>query len=135
MKTKSIKFILLAWLLVSSPLLVFASETTIKSDMIKVIILYPNGEGKSFDMNYYTHKHMPMVASLLGESLKFYEIDKGIAGRAPSDLAPYIAIGYLYFDKLSDFKNSFGPNADKIRGDVINYTNIQPIVQISKVIE
>ena len=76
-------------------------NTQVKRGMIKVTILYPNGEGKKFDMDYYSSEHMPMIASLLGDSLKRYEIDKGIAGRTSSDPIPYLAIGYLYFDKLS----------------------------------
>jgi len=31
------------------------------------------------------------------------------------------------------FQKSFGPNAGEILGDIPNYTNIQPIVQISEV--
>jgi len=85
-------------------------------------------------MDYYSDKHMPTVASLLDYSLKLFEIDKGIAGRTPADPIPYLAIGYLYFDNLSAYQNSFRPNAEKIRNDVPNYTNIQPIVQISEVI-
>ncbi|MCC6462598.1 MAG: EthD family reductase, partial [Saprospiraceae bacterium] len=42
--------------------------------MVKVAILYPNGEDKTFDMAYYEKTHMPMVAGLLGKNLKFYEI-------------------------------------------------------------
>jgi uncharacterized protein (TIGR02118 family) len=103
--------------------------------MIKVTLLYANGEGKTFDMNYYETKHMPMVADLLGESLKMFKIDKGIAGRTPDEAVPYLAIGYLYFDKLSDYESSFGPVAQKIVGDIPNYTNIQPTLQISEVIE
>jgi uncharacterized protein (TIGR02118 family) len=109
-------------------------NTQIKKSMIKVTILYPNGDGKKFDMDYYSNKHMPMVASLLGDSLKLFEIDKGIAGRTPDEPIPYLAIGYLYFDRLSAYQNSFGPNAEKIRKDIPNYTNIQPVVQISEVI-
>ncbi len=105
-----------------------------KKGMIKVTILYPNGDGKKFDMDYYSKKHMPMVASLLGDSLKLYEIDKGIAGRTPTDAIPYLAIGYLYFDRLSAFQNSFGPHAEKIRSDIPTYTNIQPVIQISEVL-
>lgn len=101
--------------------------------MIKVTILYPNGDGKTFDMDYYASKHMPMVASLLGDSLKRFEIDEGVSGRAPDEPAPFLAIGYLYFDSVADFQNSFGPNAERIRGDIPNYTNIQPVVQISTV--
>ena len=106
----------------------------IKKGMIKVTILYPNGDGKKFDMDYYSTKHMPMIASLLGDSLKRFEIDKGIGGRTPTDPIPFLAIGYLYFDNLSSFQNSFKPNADKIRNDVPNYTNIQPVVQVSEVL-
>ena len=106
----------------------------IKKGMIKVTILYPNGDGKKFDMDYYSNKHMPMIASLLGDSLKLYAIDKGIAGRNPADPIPYLAIGYLYFDNLSAYQNSFRPNAAKFREDVPNYTNIQPVVQISEVL-
>ena len=42
----------------------------IKKGMIKVAIMYPNGAGKTFDMDYYSNKHMPMVANLLGDGLK-----------------------------------------------------------------
>jgi len=105
-----------------------------KKGMIKVTILYPNGEGKKFDMDYYSQKHMPLVASLLGDSLKFFEIDKGLAGRTPNDAIPYLAIGYLYFDKLSAYQNSFRPHAEKIRSDIPNYTNIQPVIQVSEVV-
>ncbi|MEO5564556.1 MAG: EthD family reductase [Chitinophagaceae bacterium] len=107
----------------------------IKKGMIKVTILYPNGDGKTFDMDYYTNKHMPMVARLLGDSLKLLTIDKGIAGGAPNTPAPFLAIGYLYFDRLSAFQNSFKPVADKIRNDIPNYTNIQQVVQISEVVQ
>jgi len=106
-----------------------------KKGMVKVTILYPNAEGKTFDMHYYSNKHMPMVASLLGDSLKLLEIDKGLAGRTPDEPIPYLAVGYLYFDQLSAYQNSFGPNAEKIVSDVPNYTNIEPVVQISEVMQ
>ena len=106
-----------------------------KKEMVKVTLLYPNGDNSSFDMDYYTNRHMPMVANLLGGSLKFYEIDKGVAGRTPEDPVPYMAIGYLYFDQLSDYQESFGPVAEQIVNDIPNYTNVQPMVQISQVVE
>ncbi|MDW3648922.1 MAG: EthD family reductase [Bacteroidia bacterium] len=114
-----------------------AATESPKSDkgMIKVSILYPNEEGKTFDMDYYSQKHMPMVADLLGESLKKLKIDKGIGGRTPDEPIPYFAIGYLYFDKLSEYQEAFGPVAGQITGDIPNYTNVQPIVQISEVLE
>ncbi|HEY6976706.1 MAG TPA: EthD family reductase [Chitinophagaceae bacterium] len=112
-----------------------ADTPEIKKGMIKVTILYPNGDGKTFDMNYYTEKHMPLVASLLGDSLKLIKIDKGIANGRSDAPVPFLAIGYLYFDRLSAYQNSFGPNATKIRDDIPHFTNIQPIVQISEVLQ
>ncbi|MBX2962759.1 MAG: EthD family reductase [Cyclobacteriaceae bacterium] len=117
----------------TSPAIVDVPKT--EKGMIKVTILYPNGDGKTFDMDYYVNTHMPMVASLLGDSLKYFAIDKGIASGAHDTPVPFLAIGYLYFNKLSAFQNSFRPNAEKIRSDIPNYTNIQPIVQISEVLE
>ncbi|MDJ0646905.1 MAG: EthD family reductase [Flavobacteriaceae bacterium] len=133
MKLISMTIILGAMVLFSSCNQKGTPETPkIKKNMIKVTILYPNGEGKTFDMDYYANKHMPLVASLLGDSLKVLAIDKGISGRTPEEEIPYLAIGYLYFDTLSAYQNSFGPNAEKIVNDIPNYTNTQPIVQISE---
>lgn len=135
MKTKIAFFLLGAMALFSSCQQTTTGTSEVKKGMIKVTLLYPSGEGKTFDMDYYANKHMPMVASLLGESLKFFAIDKGMAGRTPDEPVPYMAIGYLYFDKLSDYEDSFGPNAQKIIGDIPNYTNVQPVLQISEVVE
>jgi uncharacterized protein (TIGR02118 family) len=103
------------------------------NEMFKVTILYPNGEGKTFDMDYYEHKHMPMVAGFLGENLKFYEIDKGIGGRTPSDKAPYLAVGYFYIKDVAEYNKAIAQNRDAVINDFKNYTNIQPVVQISEV--
>jgi uncharacterized protein (TIGR02118 family) len=99
--------------------------------MIKVSVLYPNSEGRTFDIAYYCGKHMPMVAQLLGTSLKGMHIDEGIAGRTPGVPAPYLAMGHLLFESVEAFQSAFNPHAAAIVGDVPNYTNIQPIFQIS----
>ena len=101
--------------------------------MIKVAIFYPNGEDKAFDMDYYSNKHMPMAASLFGDSLKAMSIDKGLANGTPDMPVQYVAIGYFYFDTMSSFENSMGSNSDKLKADVPNYTNIIPTIQISEV--
>ncbi len=135
MKTKIILIIFSVISLHVSGQQTTTDTSKIKKGMIKVTILYPNEDGKTFDMEYYSNKHMPMVASLLGDSLKLFTIDKGISGRTPDEPTPYLAIGYLYFDELSAYQDSFGPNAEKIVSDIPNYTNIQPVVQISEVLQ
>jgi uncharacterized protein (TIGR02118 family) len=108
-----------------------ASATEI--GMFKVAILYANGEDKTFDMEYYEKKHMPMVAGFLGKNLKFYEIDKGIAGRTPNDKAPFVAIGYFYIHDVAEYNKAIAQNREAIIGDFKNYTNIQPVVQINEI--
>lgn len=103
------------------------------NELFKVAILYPNGEGKTFDMDYYQAKHMPMVAGFLGNNLKFYEIDKGIAGRTPNDKVPYLAIGYFYVKDIAQYNQAIAQNREAVVNDIKNYTNIQPVIQISEV--
>ena len=106
---------------------------TPETGVFKVSILYPNGEGKTFDMDYYEKTHMPMVAGFLGKNLKFYEIDKGVAGRAPNEAVPFVAIGYFYCYDVAEYNKAIAQNRDTIIKDIKNYTNIQPIVQISEI--
>jgi uncharacterized protein (TIGR02118 family) len=107
--------------------------TAPETGMFKVAILYPNGDDKTFDMDYYEKKHMPMVAGFLGKNLKFYEIDKGIAGRMPNDKIPFLAIGYFYIIDIGEYNKAIAQNRDAVVSDFKNYTNIQPIVQISEI--
>ena len=101
--------------------------------MFRVAILYPNGDDKTFDMDYYEKKHMPMVASFLGKNLKFYEIDKGLAGRAPNDKVPFLAIGYFYIADVAEYNKAIAQNREAVISDFKNYTNVQPVVQINEI--
>ena len=58
--------------------------------MIKVSVMYPNKPGARFDHAYYRDQHMPLVKARMGESCKFYTVDKGLAGLGPGDPATYI---------------------------------------------
>jgi uncharacterized protein (TIGR02118 family) len=104
-----------------------------KKGMIKVSVIYPNGEGKTFDMDYYCNTHVPMVSGLLGNALKGATVEKGLSGGAPGSPAPYAGMGNMYFSSLEQFGKAFGPITDKIIGDMPNFTNIQPIIQVSEV--
>ncbi|MCX6316053.1 MAG: EthD family reductase [Bacteroidetes bacterium] len=101
--------------------------------MYKVTVLYPGGEGKTFDMDYYEKKHMPMVAGFIGNNLKFYEIEKGIGGRTPEEKAPYMAIGIFYVSDLAAYNASIAKNREAIVNDFSKYTNVLPVVQVSEV--
>jgi uncharacterized protein (TIGR02118 family) len=42
-------------------------------------------------------------------------------------------MGHLYFDSVESFQKSFAPHAERIMGDLPNYTDSQPLIQISEV--
>lgn len=105
-----------------------------KKGAIKVSVLYPSGEGKHFNMDYYANKHVALVTGLLGDAIVGATVEKGLGGAAPGEKAPYEAMGNLYFESMESFQNSFGPNAAEIMGDVPNFTNIEPRMQISEVV-
>ena len=100
---------------------------------IKVSVLYSNEENKSFNMDYYCNKHIPMVRNLLGDAIIDASVEKGLAGGVPGAPAAFIAMGNIYFSSMESFQNAFGPHAATIMGDIPNYTNIKPIIQVSEV--
>jgi uncharacterized protein (TIGR02118 family) len=101
--------------------------------MIKVSVLYENTEGKKFDMAYYGSKHIPMVKQKLGAACKQLDVDQGLGGAQPGSKPAFVAMAHLHFDSVDAFQTAFGPHADTIMGDIPNYTDIQPIIQISEV--
>lgn len=102
--------------------------------MIKVSVLYPNGEGSRFDMDYYCTSHMKMVQEKLGGACKGVGVEEGLAGAEPGAPAAFVAMGHMLFDSIEDFLAAFGPHAATFMADIPNYTNIQPVVQISSVL-
>ena len=60
-------------------------------------------------------------------------VEQGLGGVAPGSPATYIAMGHLYFDSVEAFQTAFGPHSESIMGDIPNFTDIQPTVQISEV--
>lgn len=132
MKTKFGLLIVSIALLLCCQLSASAQAPAVKKGMIRVAILYPNAEGSTFNMEYYATKHIPLIKKLFGDTMKGAAIDKGIAGATP---APFLAVGYLYFDNVAAFSDGMKIHAAAIRGDIPNYTNIKPVVQISEVLE
>jgi uncharacterized protein (TIGR02118 family) len=101
--------------------------------MIKVSVMYPNSADINFDIDYYKHKHLPMITAALGDALKGMEFSVGIGGRVPGEPAPYFAVVDLKFESVAAFQASFGPHAEAFAADVPNYTNAQGELQISEI--
>ena len=102
--------------------------------MIKVSVMYANKPNARFDHAYYRDKHMPLVQARMGESCKFYTVDKGLAGGEPGQPATYIAMCHIFCDSVEAFQSGFGPHTQEIMADIPNYTDQTPIIQISEVV-
>ena len=102
--------------------------------MIKVSVMYPNNPGSKFNHEYYRDIHMPMVKARMGAKLNHYTVDKGMAGGTPGSAPTYAAAGHLFCESVEAFQSGFGPHTKEIMGDIPNYTDIAPMIQISEVI-
>jgi uncharacterized protein (TIGR02118 family) len=110
------------------------NPAVVEKGLIKVSIMYPFVEGRTFNMQYYETKHMPMVAKFLGSNLVNYTIEKGVASGMPNTPLPYMAIGSFYVKSLADYQAAIAPNRDAIRADFANYTNVAPVILVSEVV-
>ena len=97
--------------------------------MIKVTLLYPNSEDSHFDAEYYCNMHTPMVQSLFGSACKGTSVDIGLSS---NQKVAFHAIGNYLFESVEAFESAMAPHAQKIMQDATNYTNIEPIIQISE---
>ena len=102
--------------------------------MIEVTVAYPAGEGRTFDMDYYLQSHIPLFQKRMGAAMKTIRVSRGIGGAAPGSPAAFAAMVHATFDSADAFATAFAPHAAEIQGDVPNYTNIQPIVQIGQLL-
>jgi uncharacterized protein (TIGR02118 family) len=94
--------------------------------MIRFSVYYPSSDDATFDHDYYRDKHVPLAVRTWG--LEGAEIDKGING-------PYVAAVHFTFESLEAMNAALGvPGTADIMSDVANYTNIQPVQQISEIV-
>lgn len=106
-----------------------------KKGMCKVLVAYPGGEGKTFDRDYYLENHMKLIRDRLGEALKGSMVEYGVAGAAPGSDAPFMTVATMYFQDVDSFGAAFGPNVPDFMADIPNFTNSEPVIQISEIAE
>jgi uncharacterized protein (TIGR02118 family) len=99
--------------------------------MIRVHIFYP--PSSRFDMAYYQERHMPMVKARLGDACTAFTVDAGLAGGAPGSPPTYAAVGSLVLTSVEALQAGLARHGAEIMGDVPNYTDAQPILQISEI--
>ena len=104
--------------------------------MIRVTVLYPNQPGSTFDHEYFTEKHLPLAKELLSPlGLVRIEVDRGISAPDPNAPAPFVVIAHDVFNSVDDVHNAFKVVGRQLMGDISNFTNVQPQVQISEMVD
>lgn len=101
--------------------------------MIRVSVLYPQGADAKFDMDYFLKNHLNMVKEKLGDSCKKITVETGLSGPAPGTEAAYAVMCHMQFNSVEEFQTAFTPHAETLMGDMPNYSNVQPVIQISEV--
>lgn len=94
--------------------------------MISVVLLYPKSDDSTFDMDYYTTKHMPMFAEAFGEACKGW----GVSGPAHK----YHAVAWAMVDSKEAFDTAMAEKGAAVLADVPNYTSTRPEMIIGEVV-
>ncbi len=78
---------------------------------------------------------MPLVKAKMGDNCKYYTVDKRPCRRRARPPRPRMsACGHIFCDSVESFQAGFGPHAGEILGDIKNYTDLTPVLQISEVV-
>lgn len=96
--------------------------------MIRVNVMYPKQDGGSFDYDYYLNTHMPLVGERWSGVVRSMEVYRGLSGADE----PYVTIASLKFDNVEAFEQALEAHAEEIMGDIPNFSNIDPVVQIEE---
>jgi uncharacterized protein (TIGR02118 family) len=102
--------------------------------MLHVAVMYPKTADSTFDLEYYLTKHVPMVKERLASSgLTAVQVDEGLGGGVPGDPPAYAVIGALLFDSMEGMQSGMAAHGGEIMGDLANFTNVLPTIQVSRV--
>ncbi len=95
--------------------------------MVRVSMMYPVTDGATFDLEYYSRTHMGDIVKRTPGVVRC-EIDEAIDG-------PYFIIGQIYFESAEALEAATnGPTADEAWADVPNFTDLQPVMQVSRIL-
>lgn len=101
--------------------------------MICLTVLYPKTADSRFDMDYYLHTHTPLVRERLTPvGLTGIDLETGLAGVVPDSPPTYTMIARLCFASPDELQSALAIHGPELIGDIPNFTDVQPIMQISQ---
>ncbi len=99
---------------------------------ITLTVMYPNTPGSKFDMDYYLGSHFDLVGKLWGDNLISARAVKGIGTPDPDTPAPYQVMAILEIESMDVLHQMIEEHGEEVMGDIPNFTDTAPIVQISE---
>lgn len=101
--------------------------------MYCVTVLYPNQPDAHFDFDYYRDRHIPMMLRLLGDNVQRLELRRGLQS-VDGGTAPYLCLLNTHIRSVEAFTQVMTEQADRVLGDIPNYTNLQPLIQVDQLL-
>ena len=102
--------------------------------MIVVSVTYPKGSLTFFDLDYYLHKHIPMVQTILiPEGLQELKLLRG-TGTLEGTAARYEMTALLSFHSAAEARLAFEKQGQKIMDDIVSFTDGKTQIQVNDVL-
>ena len=106
-------------------------------------ILYPSGEGLTFNADYYRDHHLVTIMKLYGSTIQRMELRKVKAPPPPPPAAAapparprgptYAAAINIWINDLAAFQANNQKHGKTLTDDVPHFTNAMPVIQFDKV--
>ena len=101
--------------------------------MLRMTVLYPNGDDATFDWDYYDAKHMALVGERYGPHFaREPEVAEGVKSLPKGDAA-FLASVTMYFADQDALNAAVQAGGMDIPNDIPNFTNTRPVMQIDEI--
>ncbi|GAB2539857.1 EthD family reductase [Spirosoma aerophilum] len=102
--------------------------------MVRQTVLYPKTQDSQFDLTYYLEKHIPLVKERL-TPFGLIGVDMNEAVVVGDALPPYAMITGLTFNSIEELNEGMGTQGPELMADIPNFTDVQPLAQVCRVLE
>ena len=101
--------------------------------MIRVTVAFPTKkEKRSTGTTFSTITDRWVHENLSTRGMVSLEVDRGISAPDPSAPAPFVAMAHLNFNTVDEVHEAFKAVGREVVGDIANFTDINPTIQISE---
>ena len=101
--------------------------------MVIVSVQYPNQPGSRFDERYYLDRHATLVKERWGPfGLTAAQFLRG-TGAPGGGGATYAVMALLTFASQDALDKALAAHGREIMGDIPNFTDVRPVVQVNEV--